>query len=509
MSIPGSQRSALSKPTRPGGNAVRAAIAATLAVTVAACAVGPNYHTPSINLGAFHNAAAVESRAAPPSSAGLDQWWVGFNDPVLMRVVERALAQNLDLAASIARVTQARAAASAAGAQLLPTADLSAQASALRQSLESPLGEVASTLPGYTRDQRLYDVGVGATWEVDLFGGLRREAQAARAEAQAAEAAQLGTRISVSADAADAYFRIRGDQARLRVAERQVEVDANLLELVRLRYNRGVASDRELAQVEALLSQARTIIPPLRVDLEAQLNRLDVLMGAQPGTYAQELTTPVAVPAIPAITATREPTELLRRRPDVIAAEREVAAASARIGVAIADYYPKISLSGLLGFESATGENLLKTESFQPIATGALRWRLFDFGKVDAEVASARGADAEALARYRLAVLRAAEDVENAFIGLVQTEIRTQELRNEVSSLTRARDLSQQSYVAGVIPLTDALDADRQLLLAQDDLAQNQADAARAAVRAYRALGGGWSPATSPSAKPAVLATTS
>jgi outer membrane protein TolC len=188
---------------------------------------------------------------------------------------------------------------------------------------------------------------------------------------------------------------------------------------------------------------------------------------------------------------------LLRRRQDIIAAEREVAAASARIGVAIADYYPKISLSGLLGFESGTGQNLFKTESFQPIATGALRWRLFDFGKVDAEVASARGADAEALARYRLAVLRAAEDVENAFIGLVQTEIRTQELSNEVSSLTRARDLSQQSYVAGVIPLTDALDADRQLLLAQDDLAQNQADAARAAVHAYRALGGGWSPAAS------------
>jgi NodT family efflux transporter outer membrane factor (OMF) lipoprotein len=408
-------------------------------------------------------------------------------------VVQRALAQNLDLAASIARVTQARAAASAAGAQLLPTADLSAQASALRQSLESPSGEIASTFRGYTRDQRLYDVGIGATWEIDLFGGLRRGAQAARAEAQAAEAAQLGTRISVSADAADAYFRVRGDQARLRVAERQVEVDVDLLDLVRRRYNGGAASDRELAQAEALLQQARTIIPLLRVDLDAQLNRLDVLMGAQPGTYAQELAAPAAIPEIPAIPATREPTELLRRRPDIIAAEREVAAASARIGVAISDYYPKISVSGLLGFESATSDNLFKTESFQPIGTGALRWRLFDFGKVSAEVASARGADAEALAHYKLAVLRAAEDVENAFIGLVQAEIRTRVLQSEVLSLTRARDLSQQSYVAGVIPLTDVLAADRQLLLAQDDLAQNQADAARAAVHAYRALGGGWS----------------
>jgi outer membrane protein TolC len=186
--------------------------------------------------------------------------------------------------------------------------------------------------------------------------------------------------------------------------------------------------------------------------------------------------------------------DVLRRRPDVIAAERQVAAANARIGVAISDYYPKISLSGMLGFESLTGgSELFSSRAFQPAATAGLRWRLFDFGKVSAEVAAARGADAEALARYRQSVLRAAEDVENAFVALVQTEQRTRELQKEIASLTRARDLSQQSYAAGVIPLTDVLDADRQLLAARDDLSQTQADAARAAVRAFRALGGGWS----------------
>jgi outer membrane protein TolC len=162
--------------------------------------------------------------------------------------------------------------------------------------------------------------------------------------------------------------------------------------------------------------------------------------------------------------------------------------------VAVSDYYPKVSLSGLVGFESLSTNTLLKAASFQPSATGAIRWRIFDFGKVDAEVKQARGANAEALAQYRQTVLHAAEDVENAFISLTQTEARTGQLQGEVTSLRHARDLSQQAYTAGAIPLTDVLDADRQLLVAQDDLALNRADAARAAVSSFRALGGGWSP---------------
>ncbi len=375
---------------------------------------------------------------------------------------------------------------------MLPTVDLTATGTAQRQSLLSPLGKVASTLPGYSRDQRLYDVGAAASWEIDLFGGLRRGAKAAKEEAQAAEADQLGTRISVAADAADAYLQIRGDQARLAVAQHQIDVNRQLLGLVRQRRASGVATDREVAQAEALLQQAQTTVPPLRIALEAQLNRLDVLMGAQPGTYAQELAGAGDIPAIPAIGDGTQPLDVLRRRPDIIAAERRLAASDERIGVAISDYYPKISLSGALGFDSLGASHLFSARAFAPIAGGAIRWRLFDFGKVDADVAQARGANAEALAVYRQAVLKAAEDVEDAFEALTQTELRTQRLKEEVASLTRSRDLSQQSYQAGVIPLTDVLDADRQLLAAQDDLADDQANAARAAVRSFRAIGGGW-----------------
>jgi NodT family efflux transporter outer membrane factor (OMF) lipoprotein len=470
-----------------------------LSAGLAGCAVGPRYAKPTTNLAPFHNLAGVGATKPEFPAPALESWWTGFNDPMLVTVVQRALDQNLDLAAAFARVRQARAAAAAAGAQLLPTADLGATGTAEHQSVANPLGSVANGLPGYSRDQREYTVGAAASWEIDLSGGLRRGKAAAADELQAAQADQVGTRITVVAEAADAYLQVREFQARLAVAQQLIDTDTHLLELVGVRRRVGVADDREVAQAEALLKQARSTVPSLRVDLEAQLNRLDVLMGAQPGTYAEELSKPGAIPGIPAIGGADQPLDVLRRRPDIIAAERRLAASNERIGVAISDYYPKISLSGALGFDSVNGGTLLNGKAFQTIGAGALRWRLFDFGKVAAEVAQSRGAYAEALAEYRQAALRATEDIENALMELAQTQVRLQELQAEVTSLTRARDLSERAYKAGAIPLTDVLDADRQLLVARDDVESTRADAARAAVRTFRALGGGWDIRSNPS----------
>jgi len=471
------------------------ALAGVLLLGLDGCAVGPDYPEPISNLMNFHSADAVASRAATAPAPQLDRWWEGFNDSELTRIIHRALAQNLDLAAALARVQQARAAADGAGAQLLPSLDLSSQARRQRQSLESPTGAIAHNLPGYNRSQSLYDVGVAASWEIDLFGGLQRAAEAATAEAQAAQAGHLGTRVSVAADAADAYLRIRGDQVRINVTTEQVATNAQLLDLVQRRFAQGLATDREVAQAEALLAGARASLPPLRIDMEGQLNRLDVLMGTQPGTYATTLTdlgnNPGNIPSAPAITG-GEATELLRRRPDIMAAERRLAASNARIGAALSDYYPKFSLAALLGFESSTSDHLFRAATFQPQGLLGLRWRLFDFGKVDAEVAAARGGEAEALAQYRQSVLHAAEDVENAFTALVQFEANVKELGREVSALVRARDLSQTAYQGGVSSLTDVLDANRQLLAAQSALAGARTDVARSAVSAFRALGGGW-----------------
>jgi len=458
------------------------------------CTVGPKYRPPSVQLQPFHNAAAVGARATDSVTPPLDTWWTGFQDQELTRIIQHALDQNLDLQAAMTRVQQARAVAKEAGAKRLPSGTLNAQAEALRQSLESQVGRYSPVLPGFSRNQAYYDLNIGATWEADIFGGLKRGAQAATAEAQAAEATHMGTRVSIVADAADSYFQIRGAQIRIQLAKEQIATDDHLVRLVRQRKKAGIASERELAQAEALLSQAKATLPPLAIILESQLNRLDVLLGAQPGTYATELATPADIPPVPAISTAGPASDLLRRRPDIIAAERQLAASNARIGQALAEYYPKISLAGLIGNESIAPGHLFKERTFQPSAVAGLRWRLFDFGRVDAKVKQARGANAEALLLYRNSVLRAAEDVEDAFNALSQSEARRDEVLKEMDALQRVRDLSQQSYTAGVIPLTDVLDADRQLLVAKDDLAVSRESAARSAVASFRALGGGWTP---------------
>ncbi len=483
---------------------LRMSLALALGASLSGCAVGPKYHRPAVDLQAFHNAPSIETRTTSLSAPPLDQWWTGFHDPELTRIVKRTLDQNLDLAAAMTRVQQAHAAARGAGAQRLPSGNLYASTTTLYQSTESMTGRLASHAPGYNRSQNYYDLGFMASWETDLFGGLKKGAQAATAEAQAAEASHTGTRITVAAEAADAYMQVRGAQARLNFAKDQIATDSHLVELVQQRRDAGelvqqrrdagVASDRELAQAQALLSQARATIPLLTVSLEAQLNRLDVLMGAQPGTYAAELSSAADIPDVPEISGYGTPTDLLRRRPDIIAAERTVAASNARIGQALAEYYPKLSISGIVGSQALAPAHLFEQQGFQPISVVGLRWRLFDFGAVAAEVKRARGANAEALLQYRSSVLHAAEDVEDAFSLLVQSENRRNEIVREIAELQRVRDLSQESYAAGVIGLTDVLDADRQLLAAKDDLAVARESAARAAVGSYRALGGGWLP---------------
>jgi len=296
----------------------------------------------------------------------------------------------------------------------------------------------------------------------------------------------------VAAEAADSYFRVRGAQQRIAIAQQQVQTNARLLDLVNLRLADGIGAERERAQAEARLAQTRVTIPPLQIELDTQLNRLDVLMGAVPGTYAAELAAPGLRTDVPRIPLAQGPTALLERRPDVIAAERRLAASSARIGVASAEYYPKLSLSALLGFESLSAGKMFTAATFQPAAMAGLRWRLFDFGRVDAEVAQARGANAEALADYRKSMLRATEDVENAIVTLAQLQLQGKDLAVEVNAQTRARGAAEEAYKGGAVSLFEVLEEDRQLLSARDQQARVGTDNARAAVAAFRALGGGW-----------------
>ena len=467
------------------------AVTAVALLTVG-CAVGPSYQKPQIAIAAsFAGQGDLGARVAAAPAPELDHWWLGFEDRALIEIVNRALAENLDLAVAMARVDQARAVAKGAGAARLPNVGLDGQSLYQRQSRNSPEGEIASAFPGYDRSQTWDTLGMGATWETDLAGSLRHAQEAATDELQVADAARTGVRISVAAEAADAYFRVRGAQQRIAVAEEQIQTQEDLLRLVQDRFTGGLATRRELAQAKALLLEARTTVPPLRTELAQQLNRLDVLMAAQPNTYAKTLMGDRADYKVPAITSDIGPTELLRRRPDVIAAERRLAASNARIGMSIAEYYPKVSLAGLLGFESLNAA-LISSASFQPQALLGLHWRLFDFGRVDAEVAQAKGAYAQALAEYRRAMLRATAEVEDSIANLTQLELQRADVEKEIIAHRTARDAAQDAYQGGAISLIEVLDEDRQLLGARDQLALLDANDARAAVATFRALGGGW-----------------
>jgi NodT family efflux transporter outer membrane factor (OMF) lipoprotein len=472
---------------------LRAAIGAALAaMALAGCVVGPNYQRPTIALTPDYRNPGHPAPAAPAVPLVMADWWAGFDDPALSRVVARALAGNLDIAQAQARLQQSRAQAKAAAAALLPAGEATASAAHEQQSLRSPLGDLIQHAPGYQRETGVYDLGVGASWELDAFGGLTRARQAAGANARASLDDLAAVRVAVAAETADAYLQVRAYQARLAVARRQEGVENDLVDLLNRRTAQGVASDRELHEARAALEGVRSTIPPLAAALAGELNRLDILMGAQAGTWRAELATPAPIPAPPAVSTAEGPPALLRRRPDIAAAEQRLVAANAGIGAAISGYYPKVSISGLLGLESINATDLFTGQAVQHQVGAGLRWRLFDFGRVDAEVGEARGRYAESLAAWRATVLIATGEVETALSDLTQDEARIRTLAAQVAELEADRAQAETAYEGGVISLIEVRDADRDLLAASDQLAQTRAAAARDAVAAYRALGGGW-----------------
>jgi len=460
----------------------------------AGCAVGPDYRRPEIALTPdFVGETRIANRQRE-GSTDLRAWWVAFGDPLLTRYVAAALEQNLDIAQAGARVAQARAALRLSTSALLPSVNGSAQAVRAYQSIETPLGQILNAAPDFDRSGNYYEADLGASWELDVFGGLRRGRQAARADYQASAAGAVATQLAVAAQTADVYVTIRGLQARIAIAREQAETRRQLLSIVKLQFDKGVASELQVRQVEGSLALVEAQIPVLDAGLDAAMNALDVLLGTQPGTHRAELTPVVAIPMAPGISDAGAPADIIRRRPDLIVAERHLAAANARIGVAVSEYYPKFSLAALLGSATAaiSSDNLFTSGASQHQSVLGLRWRLFDFGRVEAQISAARGRTAESLAAYRLAVLKATEEVENSFSALVNREAQVDILMRGESSLSRARDSSLAAYKGGVVSLIEVLDADSNLLQVQDAKAQAQTEAARAAIASFRALGGGW-----------------
>lgn len=461
--------------------------------TLTACTVGPNYKRPNISL--------PEQYLGTPSNSSNDNnkadiavWWQSFNDPQLTRYVTLALKQNLDLTQAYTRVTQAQAGLSAANASLQPIGTVGAQAAKVYQSVETPLGQVLNSMPDFDRHGSSYDTNLSATWELDIFGGLRRDREAALANYQSSNAGASAVRLMVAAQTANIYINIRGLQSRLDIAHQQLQTQQQLLSTINLLYSKGLASEFQVKQAKANVAQVQAIVPVLGMNLDIAMNALDVMLGTVPGTHRAELAEVKPIPVIPQITETGTPRDLLRRRPDLIMAERQLAASNARIGSAIAEYYPKVSLGGLIGSATTVSGNLFSSGANQAAGLLGLRWRLFDFGRINAEISLAKGQEAEKLAAYQLAVLHAAEDVENSLSTLSKRQEQLMALQDGENALKHAQKIALIAYQKGINSRIEVLQADSNALQFSDRKLQARTDSALAALAVYKSLGGGWQP---------------
>ncbi|HXC58724.1 MAG TPA: efflux transporter outer membrane subunit, partial [Steroidobacteraceae bacterium] len=420
-------------------------------------------------------------------------WWHQFNDPLLDELIDQGIAANYSIEAANARLKAARASRREQFFDFLPKVGASANYRDLRQSR----GGVPPGTP-VVRNYDLYDAGFDATWELDLFGRVRRLNQSARASAEAAEASRNDVVLSVIAEIARNYFELRGAQDQLGVAERNAEVQTSALKLVNSRLDAGSGTLLDTARAQAQVETTLALVPPLGADVARAMHRIEVLTGKQPGQLSQRLAVQSAMPALPAKLIIGQPAELLRRRPDIRVAERQLAASSARIGVAVGDLFPRITLNGNIGLSAgsfdALGDAGNDTRSFGP----SLSWAILDFGHVSQQIRAAGFNRDAQLADYQQTVLLALEETENALSDFSRERRRLAHLELAAKASVQAADLATQRFEGGVTDFLTALDAYRTSLDAENLRAASQTKVATSLIALYKALGGGWEVAAPP-----------
>jgi len=460
----------------------------SVALLLAGCAVGPNYQPPTPNaLGVpLAYAPPVTNPAAPaaPSPAGdLSGWWGRFDDPLLTDLIARATASNLRIAESAARLAQAREALIQAQGDLLPT--LSGSAGATRN-----VTRTSGVSSGSTR----LSLGADASWQVDIFGGLSRGVEAARADAAAAQFDLEGVRTSVAGEVATNYIDARLTQARLEIARSTLRTQDDNLEIAGWRVQAGLVSGLDAEQARSQRAQTASSIPALESAYLQAVNRLGVLTGRAPGALRTEMQATRPIPRGPDRITVGIPADTLRRRPDVRGAEQQLAAATARIGVAKAALFPALSITGNINTAAA------RIGGLGDLLTGSLfagiTQTIFDAGRRSSQIRSARAGADLAFASYRQTVLTGLEDVENAIQSLEAAKARQAELEVALDASNNAAIYARSQYRSGLIDFLTLLQSEQALLSARDQLAGAQADQALALVQLYLALGGGWQPET-------------
>ncbi|MDY0039074.1 MAG: TolC family protein [Desulforhabdus sp.] len=472
-------------------------------VAAASCAVGPDYQPPSSKVPqAWRGASPPETEqmsvitTTPPELA---DWWRHFSDPVLISLVERAIESNLDLAQARARIRQARAARGIVTADFWPGVNASAD---YRRSGSGSSGgtvvggDAEGGLPfvsgGGAVERDLFEAGLDATWELDIFGGVRRDIEAADADIRASVEDLRDVLVSLVAEVGTNYVSLRSIQERIAIAERNLKAQEHTAEITRKRFEAGFVSRLDVANASAQVATTRSQIPLLESAEQGTIYTISVLLGLDPGALAAELSAQEPIPPIPLQVPVGLPSDLLRRRPDIRRAEAQIRAATARIGVATADLFPRFSLTGSFGFSSSDLATFLNWSNRLYSLGPSVIWPVFDAGRIRANIELQKAIQEETLLAYRSTVLTALRDVETALAAYAKEQQHRAALEEAVVNNRKAVDLATQLYVAGRTDFLNVLAAENALHATEDELAVSTGNQAANLIALYKALGGGW-----------------
>lgn len=463
------------------------------ALLLAGCAAGPDYHAPQVGALGVPDAYYTASGGTVPSEADLARWWTRLDDPALSALIDAAVANNLDIVQAQARLRQARESLVQANASFLPQLNGSATGGRNYSSQDAGGRLDANGNPiggGGGNWSSSYNARVNATWQIDLFGELARGREAARADLAASGYDLANVRMTIISELVTNYVQARLAQEQLRIARETQKVQGDNYRIAGWRLQAGLVSSLDEQQARAQLAQTNASIPQFEASLRGSLNRIAVLTGQAPGQATRTLETPAPIPAAATTIAAGIPADTLRQRPDVRSAERALAAATARIGVAQAQLYPALGISGNIGTTSNAFRDLFS------LITGGIfgnvQQLIFDGGRAASQVRSQRAAADAAFAAYKQTVLTALEDVENAMAQLASARTRKAEFATALDASGNAAILARSQYQAGLIDFQTLLTSESTLLNARNSLASAQSDEVLAVARLYNALGGGW-----------------
>jgi multidrug efflux system outer membrane protein len=466
--------------------------AALLCVVFNGCAVGPNYRKPILKTPASFVEAPQQNVANDATS--LAKWWTNFSDEELTSLVERAIENNLDLQVAQERLREARASLRYTEANTeLPTINVNGASSRSKTSSDNPqipkLGTGTTLIPTtYSSYQSYFD----ASYELDLFGGVRRQVEASVADAQAYEDSLRDTLVSTIAEVARDYVQLRQRQEQLAVARSTKASRADTLKITQVRYKAGLVSDLDVANAAASLASTEASIPALESNASQMIHAIAVMLGENPGELMDELKIDGRIPATPPEIPVGLPSDLLRRRPDVRQAERSLAAATARIGVQVASLFPSISLTAQYGSQSGSALNLVNAAALFYTLGPQIKWGILNYSATKANIRTYEAKRDQQYLTYQKTVLTAFQDVEDALVSYNKEKERYAALEEQVKQYQKAADVSLTRYTQGLSNFLDVLDTQRSLYTAQDSLVQSRAALDIDLIALYKALGGGW-----------------